>query len=201
MLFNADMIRALLNTQVDAWPTKAADDGKPFKFQTRRIVKMIDASRYDLGSFNGNRAVFNLRPGEKVKTGRGPTVRLWMPSFGVNCPHPIDALIYAKETFAHIPAMGTIYRADKPYGSAPSRHWEHGWKSSIVMPRSAARIWLRVMNVRVERVNSITDADAMAEGAFGAMEYSILWEAINGKGSWLKNPWVWVYDLSRITKP
>lgn len=92
------------------------------------------------------------------------------------------------------------------------------WKPSIFMPREAARIFLEVTNVRVERLHDLDDNDAINEG-IGAVKsgyeyhdiyqdylndknslnpvpsYKSLWEKINGKGSWDLNPWVWVYEF------
>lgn len=107
------------------------------------------------------------------------------------------------------------------------------WKPSIHMPREAARIFLEVTNVRLERLQDISEADAVAEGINSQiMErnilyyedycisdalYSIihrrfnylnpinsfrsLWKKIDGKESWDKNPYVWVYEFERIEKP
>ena len=83
------------------------------------------------------------------------------------------------------------------------------WKPSIFMPREACRIFLKVTNVRVERLQDISDHDVIAEGI--VMEktpfiepcnaFASLWESINGIGSWALNPWVWVYEFKQIEKP
>ncbi len=99
---------------------------------------------------------------------------------------------------------------------------------SIFMPRWASRITLEVLRVRVERVQAISEADALAEGvksvwcndggetpgrplyftdvtrptaghATAAAAYQELWEAINGAESWEKNPWVWVVEFRVLT--
>lgn len=91
-------------------------------------------------------------------------------------------------------------------------HWEPGEspcriRPSIFMPRWASRITLEVTNVRVERLQSITVSEAMAEGYEGSIPdhidpsitwYSELWESINGPGSWAANPWVWVIEFKRL---
>ena len=96
-----------------------------------------------------------------------------------------------------------------------------GWKPSIHMPRHLSRITLEVTTVRVERLQSISEADAQAEGvtpkwepgcsgrlmdALGgfsfrpaASAYAELWEQINGPGAWDANPWVWVVEFKRVT--
>jgi hypothetical protein len=92
------------------------------------------------------------------------------------------------------------------------------------MPRWASRILLEIVSVRVERLQSISKPDALAEGItpncvrqfslFGASKeereamyrdaavdpYRALWESINGAGSWAANPWVWVIEFKRILK-
>lgn len=99
------------------------------------------------------------------------------------------------------------------------------WRASIHMPRWASRLDLKVKNIRVERLMDISEEDAIAEGierrwlgrthkrdwriVEGWRDYSnetstcltpessyqTLWESINGKGSWQKNPWVWVIEF------
>jgi len=95
-------------------------------------------------------------------------------------------------------------------------------RPSIHMPRWASRILLEVTSVRVERLQDISDADAIAEGvervvvgegwrryhddevvglppcATARDSYRALWEQINGPGSWDANPWVWVVKFRRI---
>lgn len=80
------------------------------------------------------------------------------------------------------------------------------YRPSMFMPRLASRITLEVVDVRVERLQDISEADAEAEGWTGPILgrytayhwYLELWESINGKGSWDANPWVWVIEFRRI---
>lgn len=95
------------------------------------------------------------------------------------------------------------------------------WRPSIFMPRWASRLQLEVTGVRVERLNSISEADAIAEGVMkdrgigcagwwrdylnadcalpsAVDSYASLWESINGRGSWKLNPWVWCITFKRI---
>lgn len=85
------------------------------------------------------------------------------------------------------------------------------WKPSIHMPRWASRITLEITNVRVERLNDISNDDAKSEGCWygcgGGVpdkaltpsdQFPTLWEEIYGDGSWSSNPWVWVIEFKRI---
>lgn len=84
---------------------------------------------------------------------------------------------------------------------------------SIHMPRWASRITLEITGVRAERLNDISEADALAEGCDGncqigyipayqagpnSYHFAQLWESINGPKSWELNPWVWVVEFKRI---
>ncbi len=68
--------------------------------------------------------------------------------------------------------------------------WVGKLRPSIHMPRWASRLTLEIIGVRVERLQDITEADAIAEGAM---------PAINGDGSWAINPWVWVLEFKKLT--
>ncbi|HGW3271002.1 TPA: hypothetical protein ACNKCN_000570 [Klebsiella quasipneumoniae] len=89
--------------------------------------------------------------------------------------------------------------------------FEGAWRPSIHMPRWASRILLEITGVRVERLNSISDADAKAEGCcYGrgggipdfavnpADHFPTLWASIYGEESWKANPWVWVIEFKRV---
>ena len=89
------------------------------------------------------------------------------------------------------------------------------------MPRDVARIFLRVTDVRVERIQDISEADCIAEGIkeedayynkmfrntdsseFARAMYAKLWDSLNAKRGygWDMNPWVWVYTFERCEKP
>jgi hypothetical protein len=183
ILFSAPMVRAVL-------------DGS--KTQTRRVVKdkHIDAA---------------------------PPVAFFQ-YLREHCPYgQLGDRLWVRETFMHSPAdycweasvsipcrqAETAYRADFP---DIEQHRGVGWSPSIHMPRGLSRIDLEITGVRVERLQDISEQDAIAEGTAGGHgaipgygynatpteHYRWLWESLNGPGSWDANPWVWVIEFRRI---
>ncbi|HIG3137083.1 hypothetical protein M1V68_21690 [Klebsiella pneumoniae] len=196
MIFNAEMVRAIL-------------DGR--KTQTRRTVKP--------------------QPDEDglAKVTNGP----WVDTSERNYRCPFGAAgdrIWVRETWAEAGASAPdlkLYRANYPehvpsiYENVPPAE-EIRWTPSIHMPRTASRILLEITDVRVERLNAISEEDAEAEGidmealydsqdcydciadhnmtgrptVTGAFKY--LWESIYGEEGWKSNPWVWVIEFKRV---
>ena len=156
------------------------------KTQTRRIVKARDLEWVDV--HQGLREPDNA---ERCPYGQ-PGDRLWV-----------------RETFGHFernenfaPGCEVFYRADgESLALEP-------WRPSIHMPRWASRITLEVTGVRVERLQGISEADAIAEGVrnslhlpggrFARENFEHLWWTVNGDGSWESNPWVWVVEFKAI---
>lgn len=80
------------------------------------------------------------------------------------------------------------------------------WRPSIHMPKEAARIFLRVTKVSVERLKAISASDAMAEGFTDWNEFVALWNSTIKPADlatygWEANPWVWVIEFERCEKP
>lgn len=80
------------------------------------------------------------------------------------------------------------------------------WHPSIHMPKAAARIWLKVTEVRVERLQDIDDDGIVAEGLQIGDPYDELWNSTIQKNNlplygWDANPWVWVIEFERCGKP
>lgn len=123
--------------------------------------------------------------------------------FGL-CPFGrVGDRLWVRETWGPC-AGGVCYRADEADTVCPDGG---RWIPSIHMPRWASRITLEVTEVRVERLQSISERDAIAEGKpYGALvdprsEYVVSWNAIyakDGRG-WRDNPFVWVVSFRRIT--
>jgi hypothetical protein len=194
ILFSAPNVRALL------------DDSKS---QTRRVVKATGEHGGWLNFGDKGRAAVFLGP---------PEQEVWCP-YGL-----VGDRLWVRETWASVAAEDAVkardldpkrgvfmYRADKPDETPSGCAGGLGkWRPSIFMPRWASRITLEITEVRVERLQAISASDAWAEGvrcscmkpvpicAGNVDAYRLLWESINGAGSWALNPWVWVITLRRL---
>lgn len=129
------------------------------------------------------------------------------------CPYGMPkAHLWVKETFQWAHIMNVCHRSDTyPIFRATDLDWETtegwAWKPSIFMPRQASRITLEICNVRVQRLQNMTDQDACAEGCcgvasarFGTPSFKYVWALINGKTHpWESNPWVWVIEFKNIS--
>lgn len=191
ILFNTDMVRAIL-------------DGR--KSCTRRICK--DANEYtvpDMEFYNADRrtyAVYNFVDKEHMEQ---------LSTAERTCPICTGDILYVRETWKEAP-KGYYYYED----------WQRNdiayitkWKPSIHMPKEAARIWLKVMNVRVERLQEITEVQAQAEGCNSGLltgactargQFEDLWNSTVKKSDidrygWDANPYVWVISFERCEKP
>ncbi len=201
-LFSTEMVRAIL-------------DGR--KTETRRIVKGVPNNAY--------RA-------EPVDVFEDGTIPLWDFLYGVplvgggraelfetiKAPYKRGNYLYVHETWGRYPSGNYAYRADYigAYG------WK-GWHPSIHMPKEAARIFLRVKDVRPEKLQDITKAGALAYGCDGRVsepqdgalsdcqkeydfsieKFETVWDSTikpkdRDKYGWAANPWVFVISFERI---
>jgi hypothetical protein len=193
ILFSAPMIKAILERR---------------KRQTRRIIRADHAEGIETddgepsGKFSfmhapdcGGYCDYGCAAAGEVLDGHIG----WTP-WGSNPRH--WGKLWVRETFQihevdDVQGDRVFYRADDPLINA---RWKIAkWKPAIFMPRWASRITLQILNIRVERVQEITEADAQAEGFGGPSgetsidQFRRLWDVINGKrASWESNPWVWV---------
>lgn len=237
ILFNTEMVRAIL-------------DGR--KTCTRRICK--DANEYtvpDMDFYNADRrtyAVHNFADKEHMEQ---------LSTAERTCPICPGDILYVRETWqcwrAHryeatadirFRAGGDDVRLQFANGNTDSinrldydtfvhKWFSHNgeWKPSLFMPKEAARIWLKVTDVRVERLHEITEDGALREGAQGIrcdhaglgvygctdcmntgwieppqVEFMQIWDSTIKKSNlnrygWDANPWVWVIEFERCEKP
>ena len=181
ILFNGDMVRAILEDR---------------KTVTRRIVKQ---SVWESFVCEGGKAVNWLNP--KTDALESPVYR---------APYQPGDIMYVRETWAEW-TDGYVYRtwiAPFPQaGCYPTTVWH----PSIHMPKEAARIWLKVTDVRAERLKDIDALGCQREGVDitrnGVFKrFSSLWESSIRKEEidrygWDANPWVWVIEFERCGKP
>ncbi|EPI4792748.1 hypothetical protein ACS6BG_002807 [Klebsiella oxytoca] len=202
MIFNGEMVRAIL-------------DGR--KTQTRRPVKFPVHDK-NLGcELAGNELAGELSAGNYLNSAFGkPGDRIWVrEAFRVHSrATDVATLVYKaseRNSWTEQTHRVPVAVCNKP--ATPEK-----WTPSLHMPRWASRILLEITDVRVERLNSIHDVDAMREGIqnlttcshadFGipdvvnaqhpARAFQLLWESIYGAESWKANPWVWVIKFKRI---
>lgn len=139
----------------------------------------------------------------------------------IRCPYgKIGDVLWVRESFRTAEYNTYRYKAD----FSPKEQKSIRWKPSIFMPKEAARIWLQITNIRVEKLHDISKEDAANEGLEVKQKYlpeisshstwyqeynsphetwndnpieafKTLWESINGLGSWNYNPWVWVVEF------
>ena len=191
ILFTGAMVRAIL-------------DGR--KTQTRRpIVGVPDVGRLLVGDFHptvvyryGEASPGPARFGACTEDGE----------WSLACPlgRPGDVL-WVREAFAfaatRLPLTGLVtYRADVPDGRATDEHGDPvRWTPSIHMPRSASRLSLRLLEVRVERACDISDEDIRAEGLETQADWMRTWRAMYAQPGkrWEDRPWVWVVRFEQNT--
>lgn len=172
--------------------------GKPIIFSAPMIRSLL------AGNKSQTRRVFI--PPKPFAQGDDITAQL---ATGVIVPrHSVGDRLWVKETYA----VGNIYDGISPGQINPNG--KLGWcgiryaatderfgiydRNSMFMPRWASRLTLFVVGVRMQRLQAITDADAVAEGvqvdegAFSSPRaaFAALWDNIHGRGAWIKNPWV-----------
>lgn len=130
------------------------------------------------------------------------------------CRYKAGDILYVRETFNNTETDTVLYAADKDFiDFYLFMESEIKWKPSIHMPKEAARIFLKVTDVRVERLQDITEEDAITEGMSKTLvdgvvfisakgNFHVLWDSLNIKRGygWDTNPWVWVIEFEKINK-
>ena len=183
ILFKTEMVQAIL-------------EGR--KTQTRRILKVKGCKPF-IPDYN-----FDLE-----------TILKWNKDY---FPYgKVGDVLWVRETFMNtLHPNCYLYRATTNNNSTLLK-----WKPSLFMPFAACRLFLKVTNVRIERLQDITEIDAQCEGIRQVIDklrnekgfvvksnyyetakkaFNILWENINGSGSYSKNPFVWVIEFERCSK-
>ncbi|WP_175649444.1 hypothetical protein [Pseudomonas sp. Marseille-P9899] len=195
ILFSGPMVRAIL-------------DGD--KAVTRRAVKMTDLLQVCLEPQEGE---LKLKAANKLCPLGRPGDRLWVRETWY-CDHfEVQRGPYLKPAdldIAEAREDGTlVYAAD---GLTPYEQEQPVWKPCIHMPRWVSRILLEITDVRVERLQDISEQQALAEGVMSAERdidpdgngyspielFGGLWVKLNGMDSWSANPWVWVVEFKRV---
>lgn len=142
--------------------------------------------------------VRQILAGEKTQTRR-----LAGAATPIACPKgEVGDFLWVREKWQHISACAVPNCRDSAcieYAATPTFTQEQEqrfgldgpWKTPIFMPRWASRITLRITDVRAERLQNISECEAVAEGASSTYDYAMLWNSIHGSGAWELNPWVW----------
>lgn len=197
ILFKTEMVQALLAGR---------------KTCTRRLVKFLPGKNPQWTGY--------IKDGLMLYNGKNePCIR--------KAPYQPGDILYVRETWGKGYEEGTyIYKADDKLADLPTfkDSTKLIYRPSIHMPKEASRIWLKVTDVRVERLQEITEAEAILEGAIDnrafihspdneydhihiAREHFIdIWNSTikksdTDKYGWNANPWVWVIEFERCEKP
>lgn len=190
ILFNTDMVRAILEDR---------------KTVTRRVMKPQPRAIYYDGKVYDDDGLYVVAENQNGGVEQ------------IELPYRPGDILYVRETWQKNPyGIGWPYF----YKASPEEfdHAPDKWHPSIHMPREAARIFLRVTDVRVERLQDITEEQALLEGArkeyqhyydnivtarevFRGIWDSTIKPADRALYGWDANPWVWVIEFERCGKP
>ena len=202
ILFNTDMVRANL----DGWKTctRRLVKPQPDEKHTFPLGFVTDSTeRKEVGCFG-----FGIDE-------YGGSIQYAKP------PYHTGDILYVRETWCALPVNEAghmrghcvyYYRAD---GDLRPEGWRGKWHPCIHMPKEAARIWLRVTDVRVERLQEMWASDASKEGIYFRkpttademlIAFAKLWNSTIKKADldcfgWDANPYVWVIEFERCEKP
>ena len=216
ILFNTEMVQAILEGRktvtrrvVKYYSRTPTKDGKDKFYKINENLNGTNPNRLYAGFYNNN-DIFYI-DGEKHIDA------LYYPLY-----FKVGDILYVRETWAKIddlPYDNYVYRTD--YGTTEDDSFPpsmYKWKPSIHMPKEAARIFLKVTDVRVERLQEITPKDAWEEGCrignsfpweihipelqqqCRDIFFKSLWDGLNAKRGygWDTNPWVWVIEFERV---
>ena len=196
ILFNTEMVKAIL-------------DGR--KTMTRRIIK------FPINRFTKNIPIADNVSFRQIRSGKAYFNEEPFFGFDVKSPYSVGDTLYIRETW-YKDIGRYMYRAsysnqEKFYRDG--KEIEMKWHPSIHMPKEAARIFLKVTDVRVERLQEMDCKDAMKEGVdprlcinlkHTVVKFQKLWNSTIKKSDlerygWEANPWVWVIEFEQCEKP
>jgi hypothetical protein len=209
---------------------------RPILFSTP-MVQAVDENRKKQTRRTKGLEKISLLATEVVKSDQWKSQGDWVARFKfkgeekyeatniIKCPYgDVGDVLWVRESYSHnyFSHNDHAYKADWD-NPDPDIVPEPKWKPSIHMPKEACRIFLKITNIRVERLQDISEEDSKLEGIhykydeeigytykhylkekFGPSpihSFQTLWESINGKESWDSNPWVWVIEFEKIEKP
>lgn len=187
ILFNTENVRAILEGR------KTVTRRKPFQVP------------YDYNTLKGLYRDNKNRLCALFQCADDPT------TMAIYAPYQPDDILWVRETWVKdfdVLAWAEVYLYRADYNSRSMRFW----KPSIHMPREAARIFLRVTGVRVERLKDISGEDIRAEGVLGTHfqaptrgAFADVWNRTIKPADlptygWEANPWVWVIEFERISE-
>ncbi|HHB9052676.1 TPA: hypothetical protein ACN7AU_001070 [Klebsiella pneumoniae] len=214
MIFNGEMVRAILDgrkTQTRRiMAPQPADDIERCIFPNPEAIGWKSSLRHKHGSTTAHFCHYG-KPGDRIwvrETFQGPLFDYDLMNSYCKDPTPFEKPEFCVYKADGVPAP-EFYDADDELHCC--------WRPSIHMPRWASRILLEITDVRVERLNAISQEDAQAEGmeltgwrptysdpdSGGEVmtpydNFAELWSSIYGDESWKANPWVWVISFKRV---
>lgn len=201
ILFNTEMVRAIQDGRKTA--TRRAMKPQPLFYTGRKYIfddKEIPKKWEDCDNII---ETYQYQPGDilYVRETWG-----WEPCWACGMDVEIGGCIYEHTRVYNQKKREYgcyCHKASMDDGDTPS---VGTWRPSIHMPRAAARIWLEVKDVRIERLQDIDDNGILAEGLEIGCYFEDLWDSVIKKSDikkygWDVNPWVWVIEFERREKP
>lgn len=215
ILFNTEMVKAILQGR---------------KVQTRRIIKQ----KYENADIEFFTNKYGTRLVEMQNDVSAPvydsitrtTKHKMKACEEIKNPYNVGDILYIRETWAIQSMSNSDKRIKFMYKAIGNKDLEiryvntdryeellkyeskNGWNPSLFMPKEAARIFLKITDIRAERIQEITEEGSFKEGITledlpeGASNYKAkdrfeyLWDSIYK--SWKENPWVWVIEFARV---
>jgi len=189
IIFSTEIVQAILDNR---------------KTMTRRVIKKDVSNRFDIDVDGSVVAYIDQATGDSYNLidiapyQVGDT--LWVREAFCEIPYKYEHILIEN---GHITVPKIAYKVDSKID------YTGIWKPPIHMPKGLARIWLKITNVRIERLRDITFDDCISEGMLNYGIYVNIyaafhdfWDKLNAKHGygWDKNPWVWVIEFERVRR-